>query len=37
VSAKLRVRHVPVATVDYSVHSGSYFTDWDATAIGVST
>jgi glycosyltransferase involved in cell wall biosynthesis len=37
VSAKLRVRHVPVATVDYSVHSGSYFTDWDATAIGVAT
>lgn len=37
VSSRLRVRHVPVATVDYSVHSGSYFTDWDATAIGVRT
>lgn len=37
VSARLRVRHVPVATVDYSVHSGSYFTDWDGNAIGVST
>ncbi|MBV8933128.1 MAG: glycosyltransferase family 2 protein [Kutzneria sp.] len=34
-SAKLRVEHLAVPTVDYLVHSGSYFTDWDGTAIGV--
>ncbi|GAA0650334.1 hypothetical protein GCM10010174_87460 [Kutzneria viridogrisea] len=37
ISAKLRVEHLPVPTVDYSVHSGSYFTDWDGNAIGVAT
>lgn len=37
VSARLRVEHIAVATVDYAVHSGSYFTDWDGNAIGVRT
>lgn len=28
-SAKARVRHVPVATVEYLVSDGSYYTSWD--------
>ncbi|GAA4018461.1 hypothetical protein GCM10022247_47520 [Allokutzneria multivorans] len=37
VSAKHTVRYLPVTTVEYSVHSGSYFSDWDADALGACT
>ncbi|MBP2473934.1 glycosyltransferase involved in cell wall biosynthesis [Crossiella equi] len=36
-SARLTVRHLPEVTVDYTVHSGSYFSDWDNSALGAAT
>ncbi|RJQ78021.1 glycosyltransferase family 2 protein [Pseudonocardiaceae bacterium YIM PH 21723] len=32
-SLTLQVTHLPQTTVDYVVHSGSYFTEWDAAAL----
>lgn len=33
-SARLRVQHVPLLTVNYRVHAGSYFTEWGTTVEG---
>ncbi|MFB9909147.1 glycosyltransferase family 2 protein [Allokutzneria oryzae] len=34
VSARSSVTHLPVVTVDYTVHAGSYFSDWSREALG---
>ncbi|SDN56645.1 glycosyltransferase family 2 protein [Allokutzneria albata] len=34
VSARSAVTHLPVVTVDYTVHDGSYFSDWSREALG---